>query len=251
MTAHRTDTVSRHCRHKETETETVTRDGEETGTENFTEKKTFTETANIANESGCNPSEGSAVALYEPTDAERQAMKDWNKFRRAHPPLPRMDVSQQGATANIGPEHEDLGTGTALQMHAVSAAYPEYYSGILTAIGNVGTSKGRVSADKIDYLIAMVAGIKPRDQLESMLAVQMAAIHDATMEMAARLKRVDTIPQHDSAERTLNRLARTFAAQIEALKRYRSKGEQRVIVERVNVERGGQAIVGNVAHGEG
>ncbi|WP_419694986.1 hypothetical protein ACN2CC_33185 [Mesorhizobium muleiense] len=50
MTSHSTDTVSRPCRHKETETETVTRDGEETGTENSTEKKTFTETVKIANE---------------------------------------------------------------------------------------------------------------------------------------------------------------------------------------------------------
>src|SRR5690606_15678040 len=31
-----------------------------------------------------------------------------------------------------------------------------------------------------------------RDQLESMLALQMAAVHDATMETAARLKRVKT-----------------------------------------------------------
>lgn len=47
MSPHREDTVSRRCRHKETETETVTRDGEETGTENF--KKTFTETTEIRN----------------------------------------------------------------------------------------------------------------------------------------------------------------------------------------------------------
>ena len=98
--------------------------------------------------------------------------------------------------------------------------------------------------------MAMVAGIKPRDQLESMLAVQMAAIHDATLEMAARLKRIDTLPQHDSAERSLNKLARTFASQLEALKRYRSKGNQRIVVERVNVSEGGQAIVGNVDRGE-
>ena len=36
---------------------------------------------------------------------------------------------------------------------------------------------------------------------------------------------------------------------MEALKRYRSKGEQRVYVERVTVNEGGQAIVGPVAHG--
>ncbi len=59
-------------------------------------------------------------------------------------------------------------------------------------------------------------------------------------------------PNHfETYERSLNRLARTFAAQMEALKRYRSKGDQRIIVERVTVENGGQAIVGNVGTGVG
>jgi hypothetical protein len=39
----------------------------------------------------------------------------------------------------------------------------------------------------------------------------------------------------------LNKLARTFAAQVEALKNYRSKGEQRIVVQHVNVGEGGQA----------
>jgi hypothetical protein len=56
------------------------------------------------------------------------------------------------------------------------------------------------------------------------------------------------IPQQDSAERAFNKLARTFAAQVEALKRYRTGGEQRVIVQHVNVNEGGQAIVGAVNH---
>ena len=46
-----------------------------------------------------------------------------------------------------------------------------------------------------------------------------------------------------------NKLARTFAAQVEALKRYRSGGEQTVRIEYVTVNDGGQAIVGNVTHG--
>ena len=45
------------------------------------------------------------------------------------------------------------------------------------------------------------------------------------------------------------RLARTFATQLEALKRYRTGGTQKVTVEHVTVNAGGQAIVGNVAHG--
>ena len=43
-----------------------------------------------------------------------------------------------------------------------------------------------------------------------------------------------------------NKLARTFATQVEALKRYRSGGEQKMTVQHVHVAEGGQAIVGNV-----
>ena len=82
-----------------------------------------------------------------------------------------------------------------------------------------------------------------------MLAAQMAAVHMSTMTFARRLAHVENIPQQDSAERAFNKLARTFAAQVEALKRYRSGGEQTVRVEHVTVNEGGQAIVGNVSHG--
>ena len=44
-----------------------------------------------------------------------------------------------------------------------------------------------------------------------------------------------------------NKLARTFAVQVEALKRYRTGGEQKVTVQHVTVNEGGQAIVGSVS----
>jgi hypothetical protein len=100
-------------------------------------------------------------------------------------------------------------------------------------------------------MLAVVKGIEPRDQLETMLAAQMAAIHNATMTFARRLNHVKTIPQQDSAERALNKLARTFAAQLDALKKYRTGGEQKVIVQHVSVNDNAQAIVGNVSTGGG
>ena len=84
-----------------------------------------------------------------------------------------------------------------------------------------------------------------------MLAAQMAAVHNATMTFARRLNHVDNIPQQDSAERAFNKLARTFAAQVEALKRYRTGGEQKVTVQHVTVNEGGQAVVGNVSAAPG
>ena len=44
-----------------------------------------------------------------------------------------------------------------------------------------------------------------------------------------------------------NKLTRTLAAQMSALKEYRSKGEQKLTVQHVRVAEGGQAIVGNVS----
>jgi hypothetical protein len=46
-------------------------------------------------------------------------------------------------------------------------------------------------------------------------------------------------------------LARTYAMQMEALKRYRTGGEQKVTVQHVSVSEGGQAIVGNVTQPAG
>ena len=79
-----------------------------------------------------------------------------------------------------------------------------------------------------------------------MLAAQMAAVHLSTMTFARRLANVENIPQQDSAERAFNKLTRTFNSQMEALKRYRTAGEQKVTVQHVTVGGGGQAIVGNV-----
>ena len=79
-----------------------------------------------------------------------------------------------------------------------------------------------------------------------MLAAQMAVTHMATMRFASRLAGADNVEQFESAERAYNKFARTYVAQMEALKRYRTGGEQKVTVQHVSVNDGGQAIVGDV-----
>jgi hypothetical protein len=96
-------------------------------------------------------------------------------------------------------------------------------------------------------MLAMVKGIGPKDEVEALMAAQMAAVHIATMTFARRLAHVENIPQQDSAANAFNKLARTFAVQLEALKRYRTGGEQKVTVQHVTVNDGGQAIVGAVS----
>jgi hypothetical protein len=108
-------------------------------------------------------------------------------------------------------------------------------------------AEGQVlNEDQFNFMLSIVKGIEPRDQVEAMLAAHMAATHNAIMTFARRLNHVENIPQQDSAERAFNKLARTFAAQVETLKRYRG-GEQTTRVGSVTVNDGGQAIVGNVS----
>ena len=126
---------------------------------------------------------------------------------------------------------------------------PAFHSGITGQIARIGAHGAKVDEANSNFLLSVVRAVQPRDELETMLAVQMGAIHAATMMMARRFNHVETIPQQDAAERALNKLARTYAGQMEALKRYRTGGQQRVIVEHVTVNAGGQAIVGAVTRG--
>ncbi len=166
------------------------------------------------------------------------------------PVTPRVKVSQwAGGVLELGFEHKDQKPADALLLGAVGTVYESFFNGLLRQIANAALQDGKVSEGDLNFMLAVIKGIDPQDQVESMLAAQMAAVHMATMTFARRLAHVETLPQQDSAERAFNKLARTFTAQVEALKRYRTGGEQKVTVEHVHVHQGGQAIVGSVTHG--
>ena len=189
---------------------------------------------------------------YEPTPEERAAVEVLLSRKKELPVAPRVRVSQQeGAVLTLGWEHNDLKTAEALLMGAVGTVYEGFFDGLLRQLINAAAVKGdgEINERDLNFMLDVIKGIKPQDQVESMLAAQMAAVHMATMTSARRLARSETLEAQDSHERAFNKLARTFTAQVEALKRYRTGGEQRMIVEHVHVHQGGQAIVGTVNQG--
>ncbi len=197
-------------------------------------------------------STGKAVTRpYEPTPQERVALEAYLAHRREEPPAPRMKVSEKGGVPQLSPDHPESALGQVLLMKAVGTTNSDFLHGLLGQLANAGSQGSQVDVDGLNFMLAVVKGIEPEDEVESMLAAQMAAVHMATMTFARRLAHVDNIPQQDSAERAFNKLARTFATQVEALRRHRTGGEQKVTVEHVTVNEGGQAIVGSVTHGPG
>jgi hypothetical protein len=196
----------------------------------------------------CKATAGATTAPEKPpyklTAREKEALA---KFKAADETRgPCLKVQADGATATFSVDHPHQGVGILAMMQAIGTTDPDFYDGLMGHLVNASRARNALSQKGANFMLSVVRGIEPRDQVEAMLAAQMAAVHTASMTFARRLAHAENIPQQDSAERAFNKLTRTFAAQMSALKEYRSKGEQRMVVQHVNVGDGGQAIVGNV-----
>ena len=93
----------------------------------------------------------------------------------------------------------------------------------------------------------MLKSFRPKDDLEALLCAQMISVHNFAMRLLGSANHSD---QTDSATfakiENANKLLRTFATQLEALNRHRGKGQQKVTVEHVTVNKGGQAVIGAI-----
>ncbi|WP_299601515.1 hypothetical protein [uncultured Tateyamaria sp.] len=107
---------------------------------------------------------------------------------------------------------------------------------------------GKAAETHANFASAMFAEVEPRDALEAMLVAQMTATHVAMTTLSERMTYQTSCDVRESLERSVSRLSRTYIAQMDALKKHRSKAQQVVRVERVDVHDGGQAIVGDVSH---
>jgi hypothetical protein len=104
--------------------------------------------------------------------------------------------------------------------------------------------------DQINAAVAGLIGISPKDELEGMLAAQLVACHNASMECHRRaMIGEQTFEGRRENLGQANKLSRTYATLLDALNRHRGKGQQKVTVEHVHVHSGGQAIVGNLEGG--
>ena len=185
-------------------------------------------------------------AKYRPTDQENAAITKQIDRLRTAPVAPRLKVTQEEDVARIALDHPDGTIAYGLLMESLGTTNADFLNNLLSQLGNAGSKGEAISESDLNFLLSVIKDIKPKDQLEAMLAAQMAVVHMTTMTSAGRLSRAETLQQQDSAGALFIKLTRTFATQMEALKRYRTGGEQTVTVQHVNVGEGGQAIVGNV-----
>ncbi|MFO8240064.1 MAG: hypothetical protein R6T90_03590, partial [Dissulfuribacterales bacterium] len=104
--------------------------------------------------------------------------------------------------------------------------------------------------EKINFVLAYVAAQNPTSLLEAQLLVQLHASHRLCLRMLQKAGQ-ETWPESiDKYTNIAMKLSRGYKQGIEALAKYRRGGKQYLYIERVNVEKDGQAVIGNMEGGK-
>jgi hypothetical protein len=114
---------------------------------------------------------------------------------------------QSKATAMVVADEK----GIAACKKKYGSADPDFLRGLAM---RVTRSDRTLSEQERDYKLAVIRGAEPRSPLETMLALQMVAIHDALMRSQDNFVHAENVMQQDSAGRMLPKLARTFLDQL-------------------------------------
>ncbi len=108
---------------------------------------------------------------------------------------------------------------------------------------------GPPDAQALNAALAFVAALKPRNELEATLAVQMVTVHALATDSARRAALPSAHPKlRDLYLRHFERLTTTYTKQLDALRKLRGQDKQTMRIEHVHVNAGGQAVVGQVGH---
>ncbi|HEV2517916.1 MAG TPA: hypothetical protein VGV07_21875 [Devosia sp.] len=175
---------------------------------------------------------------YQPSETER-AIAEGVRAREKLKPRPKMGTTYSEVDgvleAKIALDHPDpKGAGSDVFYASIGTHDWDFARLLIAHVAAFSQSSKDETTSRDDKVfrghMALVQGVEPKDEIEAMLAVQMAAVHSATVRMATDMRNAGTIDRLEFYERSMNRLARTFTTQVEALKKHRS-GAQKVVVE--------------------
>lgn len=169
----------------------------------------------------------------------------------AKPPTTRQSrparFGEDGILAiNVGPS--DLGALSGSQNQDFQLSILNNMIGALWLPGSMSNER---RDECVNGAIAALQGLAPQDEAEGLLAAQMVATHNAAMECLRRaMLEGQTLEGREANLKQAVRLTNSYVNLLGALNKHRGRGQQKIIVEHVTVEAGGQAIVGSVQTGD-
>lgn len=90
-----------------------------------------------------------------------------------------------------------------------------------------------------------IVDMEPKDSIEMRLCSQLTSLYAQSMNYLSKADKADMLCHKEFYLKSSMKLLRLHNETIEALSKYRRQGEQKIIVQHVNVENGAKALVGN------
>src|SRR4051794_4834223 len=176
----------------------------------------------------------------EPTDAERAEVRDYmaRVKARGRRPLRFTMERRPGKPVRLNQTHVHPDVALFRMMNTLGTTSVDLADRLVSQILNAThpqPSSEPISESTLNAALGAVAGIAPRDEAEAMLAAQMVGVHWIAMDLLSQVGATGNRILFNDAGNMVVKLLRTYTAQLEALKRSRSAGEQRVVVQHVNV----------------
>jgi hypothetical protein len=179
------------------------------------------------------------AAKLEPTEAEQAEVRAHAKRKKARRQSPQFTVERQkNNQVQMAPAGVHANAAGARLMNALGITDLDLAERLMTQIINtthLRSSKEPISAETLNAALAAVTGIAPRDEAEAMLAAQMVGVHWLAMDLLSKAGSTNDRALLNDRGNLAVKLLRTYTTQIESLKRYRSAGEQRVVVQHQHV----------------
>jgi len=179
----------------------------------------------------------------ELSELEKGALDKWwiRKKERVGPP--KFEVTSKKSLINKEKDPDRFGPQL---LETTGSTDLDFSETILTQVS--GTFHGKDNEGIANFTAALMHGLKPKDETESLLIAQMAGTHNLIMEY---MKRAVVPGQYLEAANDYTsrayKLMNVFLKQIETLEKLRGKtSQQKVIVEHVHIHEGGQAVVGHI-----
>jgi hypothetical protein len=201
------------------------------------------------------PAAASAVAKKDaplapsPSPSEAKAIADAQERTAARRARIAVLAKFENGALRISPPHSDDAGFAARLLDAFGTESPAFANRAMGRLGAIMRHKGSDPTQReLNAALAAIDAIRPTDEIEAMLAVQMVATYETAMDMLIRAKQAGLPSMLQECGSLAVKLLRTYTAQVETLARIRRGGEQRVIVQHVHISDGGQAIVGAVNH---
>lgn len=190
---------------------------------------------------------------------DKESIRAWHEKLNAAPKCPvviREKLAKDGiktsfesldSKATLGNEWGEILKATfGIATGSTNIAFSAFLFNSCVSACSSTVNESKCKSEIKTGILSALYSLQPRDEIEGMLITRLISIHTQSMEYLSRASNEGQTTQGiDININCSTKLMRLYNETLEALMRYRRKGEQKVIVQHVNVNDGGKAIVGS------